>query len=100
MEGLKSFLHLLPGATHSFELLPNGFRFFEFHLRGKTRHFGCPWQPDRLILALNKRNCAVDVLKVTASVDVVVTGHGACVHLEIDAVRMRIVSANVEQARS
>src|SRR6266853_2455646 len=94
----KRFLHFLTGAMQSFDLFPNLFRFFEFRFCGETGHFGNPRLLDGIIESLNEGRGSVDVRQVSTAIDIVVTRFGAGVHLEVHAVRMRVVPSNIEQA--
>ena len=96
----KCVFVLLTGPVDFIQFPANHLCLFEPHLRGKIVHFRDQPPPDVLVSTFNESNRLVYVFQIRAPVDVVIAGTRAGMHLEVQAIRMRIVAPDVIQARA
>ena len=96
--GEKRIFVFLARAMNFVEFSAHHFGFFKSGLCRESVHFFDERVVDIFIASFNECDRLVHVLEIAAPVDVVVTGTRARVHLEIETIRMWVITADVIEA--
>ena len=91
----ESVFAILSRSVDLFQLSPDHFGFFEPRLGRQIVHRLKESLVEIGIPPFDKSDRFINIFEIARSVDVVVAGAGAGMHLEIKAVGMRIVAANI-----